>query len=36
MNSSFMLGGGKVKMGDLTEVHPLKIFFAIVLFPQDE
>ena len=32
MNGSFMLGGGKVKMGDLTDVHPFKIFLAIILF----
>tara|TARA_B000000557_G_C20487340_1_gene322236 strand:+ start:308 stop:553 length:246 start_codon:yes stop_codon:yes gene_type:complete len=32
MNGSFMLGGGKVKMGDLTDIHPFKIFLAIILF----
>ena len=32
MNGSLMFGGGKVKMGDLTDVHPFKIFLAIILF----
>ena len=30
MNGSFMLGGGKVKMGDLTDIHPFKIFILIL------
>ena len=32
MNGSFMLGGGRLKMGDLTDVHPFKILLAVILF----
>jgi|TARA_B110000208_G_scaffold191856_1_gene260552 hypothetical protein len=29
---SFFFGGGKIKVGDLTDIHPLKFFSSILLF----